>query len=244
MYMQNVVPISMIPVITLSGDTYQIRREIRALGGVWQADKKQYIVPESKRDQVAALIGTRKIEVFDGEAPDNSFEPLAGDALRAYRQAKADRKAERIQTRADKKSALAESLFEKEHRIADMIPFGQPVLCGHHSQRRHERDIERMNNLSAKACTAYQEGQHLARVAERLSLPVAIKGDAEARHEVHRQKIRESVNVGDIIFTHIYGDMEVLKINQKTLKLKGKFGNFNFDMSLCYLKEVKNNGIS
>ena len=242
--MQNVVPISMIPVITLSGDTYQIRREIRALGGVWQADKKQYIVPESKRDQVAALIGTRKIEVFDGEAPDNSFEPLAGDALRAYRQAKADRKAERIQTRADKKSALAESLFEKEHRIADMIPFGQPVLCGHHSQRRHERDIERMNNLSAKACTAYQEGQHLARVAERLSLPVAIKGDAEARHEVHRQKIRESVNVGDIIFTHIYGDMEVLKINQKTLKLKGKFGNFNFDMSLCYLKAVKNNGIS
>jgi len=242
--MQNVVPISMIPVITLSGDTYQIRREIRALGGVWQADKKQYIVPESKRDRVAALIGTRKIEVFDGEAPDNSFEPLAGDALRAYRQAKADRKAERIQTRADKKSALAESLFEKEHRIADMIPFGQPVLCGHHSQRRHERDIERMNNLSAKACTAYQEGQHLARVAERLSLPVAIKGDAEARHEVHRQKIRESVNVGDIIFTHIYGDMEVLKINQKTLKLKGKFGNFNFDMSLCYLKAVKNNGIS
>jgi len=226
----------MIPVIILSGDTYKIRREIRALGGVWQHEEKQYIVPESKRDQVAALIGNRKIEVFDSEAPDNAFEPLTGDALRAYRQAKADRKAERIGARAEKKSALAESLFEKEHRIADMIPFGQPVLCGHHSQRRHERDIERMNSLSSKACAAYQEGQHLARVAERLSRPVAIKGDAEARHEAHRQKIRESVKVGDIIFTHIYGDMEVLKINQKTLKLKGKFGNVNFDMSLCYLK--------
>jgi len=226
----------MIPVISLSGDTYRIRHEIRALGGVWQPDEKQYIVPESKRDQVAALIGGTACTVADTEAPDNIFEPLTGDALRAYRQAKADRKAERIRARADKKSALADQLFEKEHRIADMIPFGQPILCGHHSQRRHERDIERMQNLSTKACAAYQESQHLARVADRLKRPVAIKGDAEARHEAHRQKIRESVKVGDIIFTHIYGDMEVLKINQKTLKLKGKFGNFNFDMSLCYLK--------
>jgi hypothetical protein len=44
------------------------------------------------------------------------------------------------------------------------------------------------------------------------------------------------VKVGDIIFTHIYRDMEILKVNQKTLKLKGKYGNFNVDMHLCYLK--------
>ena len=31
----------MIPVITLSGDTYKIRHEIRALGGVWQHEEKQ-----------------------------------------------------------------------------------------------------------------------------------------------------------------------------------------------------------
>jgi hypothetical protein len=226
----------MIPVIILSGDTYKIRHEIRALGGVWQHEEKQYIVPESKRDQVAALIGTRKIEVFDSEAQDNAFEPLTGDALRAYRQAKADRKAERIGARAEKKSALAESLFEREHRIADMIPFGQPVLCGHHSQRRHERDIERMQSLSSKACAAYQEGQHLARVAERLSRPVAIKGDAEARHEAHRQKIRESVKVGDMVNAGCYGKMEVMKINQKTIKVNGTFGKpVNIDMALVNL---------
>jgi len=226
----------MIPVITLSGDTYKIRHEIRALGGVWQHEEKQYIVPESKRDQVAALIGTRKIEVFDSEAPDNVFEPLTGDALRAYRQAKADRKAERIRGRAEKKSALAESLFEKEHRIADMIPFGQPVLCGHHSQRRHERDIERMQSLSSKACAAYQEGQHLARVAERLSRPVAIKGDAEARHEAHRQKIRESVKVGDMVNAGCFNQKKVLKINKKTLTVEGTFGGkFTIDMALVNL---------
>jgi hypothetical protein len=226
----------MIPVIILSGDTYKIRHEIRALGGVWQHEEKQYIVPESKRDQVAALIGIRKIEVFDSESPDNVFEPLTGDALRAYRQAKADRKAERIGARAEKKSALAESLFEKEHRIADMIPFGQPVLVGHHSQRRHERDIDRMQSLSSKACAAYQEGQHLARVAERLSRPVAIKGDAEARHEAHRQKIRESVKVGDMVNAGCYGKMEVIKINQKTIKVNGTFGTpVNIDMALVNL---------
>lgn len=226
----------MIPVISLSGDTYRIRHEIRALGGVWQPDEKQYIVPESKRDQVAALIGGTACTVADTVAPDNIFEPLTGDALRAYRQAKADRKAERIRDRAVKKGALAESLFEREHRIADMIPFGQPILVGHHSQRRHERDIERMQSLSSKACAAYQESQHLSRVADRLERPVAIKGDAEARHEAHRQKIRESVKVGDMVNAGCFNQKKVLKINKKTLTVEGTFGGkFTIDMALVNL---------
>lgn len=30
-------------------------------------------------------------------------------------------------------------------RIADVIPFGQPILVGHHSERRHRRDIAKMH---------------------------------------------------------------------------------------------------
>ncbi|WP_132290495.1 DUF3560 domain-containing protein [Kribbella sp. VKM Ac-2568] len=32
-------------------------------------------------------------------------------------------------------------------QISDHIPLGQPILVGHHSERRHRRDIERMDRL-------------------------------------------------------------------------------------------------
>jgi len=222
----------MIPAIILSGDTYPIRREIRAMGGAWSGDLHAHVVPADKRDQVLALVGTRKISVSDDEVPDDIFVPLTGEALRAYRQDRADRKAARLRERAGKKAVLADQLFDREHRIADMIPLGQPILVGHHSQRRHERDIERIQRLSTQACEAFRESKHLAEVADRLEAGVSIKGDAEKRHEAHRQKIRETVKVGDIVEAGCYGPKEVIKINRKTLQVTGAFGPITIDMSL------------
>lgn len=54
------------------------------------------------------------------------------------------RKAERLRGWAEKREARAESAFDRAGDIADSIPFGQPILKGHHSQRRAERDQERI----------------------------------------------------------------------------------------------------
>jgi hypothetical protein len=35
--------------------------------------------------------------------------------------------------------------------ITDFIPLGQPILVGHHSEKRHRRDIERVQNLTRKS---------------------------------------------------------------------------------------------
>ena len=63
-------------------------------------------------------------------------------------EAKADRRREWAESRA-KKSAAA---FAGAHRIADGIPFGQPILVGHHSEGRARRDQARIENGMARGC--------------------------------------------------------------------------------------------
>lgn len=56
-----------------------------------------------------------------------------------------ERRAERLREWAAKRELRSAAAFEQAHQISDMIPFGQPVLVGHHSQRRHERDLGRID---------------------------------------------------------------------------------------------------
>ena len=60
---------------------------------------------------------------------------------RDRRLAKAERLREWAETR-ERKSAAA---FQGVRQIADGIPMGQPILVGHHSEKRHRRDIDRMD---------------------------------------------------------------------------------------------------
>jgi hypothetical protein len=40
----------------------------------------------------------------------------------------------------------AQRAHDAVHRIADNIPFGQPILVGHHSERHARKDAERIEN--------------------------------------------------------------------------------------------------
>jgi len=80
--------------------------------------------------------------------------------MNAYEQKLADRKA-RLEARADRLDAVAAAKF----RAADMreeasgIPFGQPILVGHHSEGRHRRAI-------ARAHAAMDKGVELSKAAD------------------------------------------------------------------------------
>lgn len=55
-------------------------------------------------------------------------------------------RAERRAKRAEKLMAEAEGSRKVFDRIHDAIPFGQPILVGHHSERRHRRDLKRASS--------------------------------------------------------------------------------------------------
>jgi len=92
------------------------------------------------------------------------------DEIRAIRGSEVGRRfADRRETRRDRLErasaaarAEAERAFGTAHRIGDAIPFGQPILVGHHSEGRHRRDIQRIDTAMRRGVEASKRGAELA----------------------------------------------------------------------------------
>jgi len=64
-----------------------------------------------------------------------------------------ERKEKKIKKReewADKREKKSNKAFESAHDMANQIPLGQPILIGHHSEKRARRDQERIHNNMKK----------------------------------------------------------------------------------------------
>jgi hypothetical protein len=84
---------------------------------------------------------------------------------------------ERLHEAAIKKANEAQACEKRAHAIADVIPLGQPILVGHHSESRHRGDIGRIHSLTGKSIEASQEAQDLARRADAAEENRAISSD-------------------------------------------------------------------
>jgi hypothetical protein len=70
--------------------------------------------------------------------------------MSTYRERRIAR-AERLRDWAAKRAANSSGQFKRAHDILSGIPMGQPILVGHHSERRHRRDLDRADNAMRHA---------------------------------------------------------------------------------------------
>jgi hypothetical protein len=75
-------------------------------------------------------------------------------------------RAERFETYAENAQKRAEEAHRKVRAVADMIPLGQPILVGHHSEGRHRRDLDRIHNGMGKSIAERDKAEHWERRAE------------------------------------------------------------------------------
>ena len=68
---------------------------------------------------------------------------LPSDFVRAELTPHQIERKERAAQRASRLSAAANAQYRAARSHVDGIPMGQPILVGHHSERRHRRDLER-----------------------------------------------------------------------------------------------------
>ena len=61
-----------------------------------------------------------------------------------------ERRAQRREEWAEGRRSKQAGAFEATQRIADGIPPGQPILVGHHSEKHHRRDLDRMDRNMRK----------------------------------------------------------------------------------------------
>ena len=73
---------------------------------------------------------------------------------------KLERKLEKRQEWAEKARAKGAAEFAAADKAVEGIPFGQPIMVGHHSEKTHRRAIERAQGHSDNAVEAYRNAEY------------------------------------------------------------------------------------
>lgn len=121
--------------------------------------------------------------------------PFVDDGFVDY----AEERGERLAGRAAKHAEAGSTAYGKFEQISSGIPLGQPILVGHHSERRHRRDLERIRRFAEKSVEESREAARLRETAtssrrhqERMKSPgVVARRIDRLRREV--KKIEENL---------------------------------------------------
>lgn len=119
---------------------------------------------------------------------DNSEEPAplpadTAEELEARRNAYEERmeaKRERYLDLADKNRTASTAAFQRSHDMASVIPFGQPILIGHHSEKRDRNYRERISNTMRKSCELQNKADYYESKAARVGTGGISSDDPDA----------------------------------------------------------------
>jgi len=131
----------------LDAETYA---QVKAAGFSWAPRQQLFVAPmwtPQREDLLVRLCGD------------------IGDEDKSLAQ-RASERAERFENYSDNRAKDAEQARKKVDSIVQHIPFGQPILVGHHSERRARRDVERVDNGMRKSIKMWDTSQYWAGRAE------------------------------------------------------------------------------
>ncbi|MFF4777641.1 DUF3560 domain-containing protein [Microtetraspora fusca] len=80
----------------------------------------------------------------------------------ADRNERAEERADRYGERADRNTAAGNARWDRTRERLSHIPLGQPILVGHHSERRHRRLIDWAHTQDGKAIEETKKGKYWA----------------------------------------------------------------------------------
>lgn len=104
-------------------------------------------------------------------------------------EAKQQARRERYEARAQDARQESAARYNRAHEIADGIPFGQPILVGHHSERGHRADLKRIDNNMRASIEADEKAAHYERKAAGVGHGGISSDDPEALQKL-RSKLK------------------------------------------------------
>jgi len=137
------------PVWEVSGRTQGLEAVFRELGGrPWRGAWSFFEDPTEALSELT-------------EADRVTF----AEQRKAERQRAEDR-ADRMAGYAANATARSDAAYERARQIGDRIPFGQPILVGHHSERGHRADLRRIDRAMRTSVEEAAKAEHYERRAE------------------------------------------------------------------------------
>ena len=94
---------------------------------------------------------------------------------------RAKERAERFENYSESRAKDAEQAHKQVTSILEHIPFGQPILVGHHSEKRARKDVERIDNGMRKSVKMWDTSKYWAARAEAAILDAKYKERPDVR---------------------------------------------------------------
>jgi hypothetical protein len=102
-----------------------------------------------------------------------------------------ERKINAYEERAAKAHKLAEEKMNQSSAEASAVPFGQPIMVGHHSEGKHRALIKRVQNLHRKSIEEQEKSAYYQDKAETASSNRTISGDNPEAVKLYREKLEK-----------------------------------------------------
>lgn len=128
----------------------ELYERVKKAGFAWAPKQELFVAPAWTPEREDLLVE------LAGEIDDE-------DTSLAERQ---EARAERFEGYQERRGIEAERTQAAVERLADGIPLGQPILIGHHSERRARKDAERIRNGFAKAAQLWRTSEYWERRAK------------------------------------------------------------------------------
>lgn len=107
---------------------------------------------------------------------------------------KKEAKIDRFRELAEKRQAEGTALIDRAHQMADVIPFGQPILVGHYSEKGDRNYRARINSTWDRGFKTLETAEYYARRVDNAESNRAISSDDPDAIELLKQKLQKCVD--------------------------------------------------
>ena len=115
----------------------------------------ELLTDETFKAEIIELANRREhrtaIETDVATMLEEQYGPVPEATLNNWYEAKQEARAERYEEYADNAEARSNAAYKRSHELTQHIPFGQPILVGHHSERKHRNTLSKSWNAMGKS---------------------------------------------------------------------------------------------
>lgn len=133
---------------------------LKASGWRWSRTLGAWYLPNSRDHAPDQSRITRTAELLTAEGQDVSVDlnhqARSTAEVETDRIARQNTRVEALGNRAALAEAAADRASDRADELSNRWPLGQPILTGHHSERRHRRDLDRSHRAMDQSIQASQ----------------------------------------------------------------------------------------
>jgi hypothetical protein len=112
---------------------------------------------------------------------------------------KQQRKQELYEQRLQKAEQQSETAHQIARQIMQQIPPGQPILVGHHSEKRHRRDLHRVDILMKKSIDESNKAEYYRRKLANVTSDATISSDDPDAIDKLQEKLTERMELQEVM---------------------------------------------